>query len=266
MRIFNPEHNELGLPMENTFCVADELNYIVSSGYITYSHLPLLFPERPISIYLNIQTQGIGLDMLMGALIARAEIIREQFRQIPCRIFTRIDPQDEKLLQYLYSEGFDTTDSLDLYQLNFPDAKNGAPMGYQLGTVPLNSQQEVYALLQRLNSFKMNVISISLFQRLMQTPHFSVFYIAKENEIVGEIVLAGQDNIAKVIALYIQPKYQKMGMAKTLLYNSMLALNQRGVNYFEGEVIRRNFRQNKLAQSCKATFIHTLFQYPGINI
>ena len=60
-----------GLAPENVFFVADNANTTVAQGYLVQTYHPYLFPERPINLYLNLASKGPGLDMLMGALLAR---------------------------------------------------------------------------------------------------------------------------------------------------------------------------------------------------
>ena len=81
MHVFHPPQSVNGLPPENTFYVADSANMTVADGFLIPTYHPYLFPDRPINLFMSIRSKGPGRDMLMGALLARAQQIREQTPQ-----------------------------------------------------------------------------------------------------------------------------------------------------------------------------------------
>ena len=138
-------------------------------------------------------------------------------------------------------------------------------MGYDLGPVPLQTPAEQQAFLMRMNTYRLDVMQLPLLGRAMASPHFLALYMARGSDIAGEIVFAGQGGVAKLLGLYIMPKYRRLGLAKALIACGMKTLGEQGVVQFEGDVIRRNVPQCMLAQSCGATFIRTACFYPGLN-
>ena len=94
MHVFHPPQSVNGLPPENTFYVADSANMTVADGFLIPTYHPYLFPDRPINLFMSIRSKGPGRDMLMGALLARAQQLREQTPQWPARLFTQVSPQD----------------------------------------------------------------------------------------------------------------------------------------------------------------------------
>jgi len=146
-----------------------------------------------------------------------------------------------------------------------PNAKPNAPMGYDMGHVPLSQPEEQQMLLYRMNTYRMNGLQPEILLRYMAMPHFVALYLSRNREIVGEILFTGEGGAAKLISLYVMPNYRRMGLAKHLIAAGMTYLSEQGVTYFEADVIRRNVAQCRLGQSCGATFIRTACFYPGIN-
>ena len=233
MYIFHPPQSVNGLAPENTFLVADSANMTVADGFLIETYHPYLFPERPINLYLSIRSKGPGKDMLLGALLGRAQQLRAQTPQLPARVFAQVSPQDTAMMAFYLESGFDATDALDVISLGVPNARPSAPMGYDMGFVPLT--------------------------------HFFALYLCRGQDVVGEIAFTGEGQAAKLIGLYVSPNYRRLGMAKCLIAAGMKTLSERGVNHVECDVIRRNEMQRLLARSCSATFVRTACYYPGIN-
>lgn len=265
MQIFHPPQSINGMLPENVFYIADSANQTVAEGYIIPTYHPYLFPERPVNLYVNIRSQGMGEDMLLGALLGRARQVREQANGMRARLFAQVDPRDAAMMNFYMDNGFDASDALDVVRLNMPDAKPAAPMGYDMNLVPITNQQELMGFIQRMNTYRLNVLQPALLQRYMGMPHFFALYLRRGSDLVGEIAFTGDGQMAKLIGLYIAPKYRHMGLSKNLIAAGMMRLHQCGVSYVEGDVIRRNAAQYALANSCQATFVRTACFYPGIN-
>lgn len=265
MHVFHPAQALNGIPPENVFYVADSANITIAEGFLIHTYHPYLFPERPINMYLSIQSKGPGRDMLWGALLARAYQLRMQTPQFPARVFTQVGIQDATMMSFFMDGGFQVDDALDVVNLQKPNAKPAAPMGYEIGTVPLQTPQQQQAFLMRMNTQRLDVLQTPLLQHYMVTPHFLALYLSRNQEIVGEILFAGVEDMAKVVGLYITTKYRRMGLAKTLLATGMKTLSENGVTRFEGDIVRRNLPQCQLGRSCGATFIRTACFYPGMN-
>ncbi|MDD3409829.1 MAG: GNAT family N-acetyltransferase [Eubacteriales bacterium] len=265
MRVFHPAQTNNGIPPENVFLVADSANVTVAEGFIIQTYHPYLFPERPVNLYLNVSAKGPGRDMLLGALLARAYQLRTQTPFLKARVFAQVAMQDAAMLSFYLESGFQADDALDIVQLSMPGAKPNAPMGYDMGQVPLQSPLEQTGFLMRMNTYRLDVLQQPLLMRYMAMPHFLALYMSRGPEIVGEVVFTGENSYAKLVGLYVMPNYRRLGLAKSLIAAGMTALRERGVSSFEADVIRRNIPQCKLAQSCNATFVRTACLYPGLN-
>jgi RimJ/RimL family protein N-acetyltransferase len=161
--------------------------------------------------------------------------------------------------------GFDAVDALDVVQLGIPNVRPAAPMGYELGYVPLGDPAQLQAFLQRMNTYRLDAWQPALLQRYMSFPHFMVLYLGRGTDLVGEIAFTGEGTSAKLIGLYVAPNYRGRGLAKTLIAVGMKTLGDKGVTHVEADVIRRNDAQRALAASCSATFVRTACYYPGLN-
>ena len=265
MYVFHPPQGMNGLAPENTFLVADSSNMTVADGFLIHTYHPYLFPERPINLYISLRSRGPGMDMLLGALMGRAQQLREQTPTLPARLFAQVSPQNTAMMAFYLESGFDADDALDVVQLGVPNARPAAPMGYDMGFVPLTSAAEVQAFMQRMNVYRLDAWQPALVQRYMSLPHFFALYMSRGREVVGEIAFTGEGQSAKLIGLYVAPAYRRLGMAKSLIAAGMKTLSERGVTHVESDVIRRNTAQCMLSQSCGATFIRTACCYPGVN-
>ena len=265
MHVFHPPQATNGIPPENFFLVADSANITVAEGFLIHTYHPYLFHDRPINMYLNLNSKGPGRDMLLGALLARAYQLRMQTPQMKARVFTQVSAQDAPMMSFYMDSGFSADDALDVVELHAPNAKPNAPMGYDMGHVPLSTPAEQQTFLYRMNTYRLDVIQPALLQRYMSMPHFVALYMSRGREITGEIILTGEGGAAKLVGLYVMPNYRQMGLGKALIASGMRYLSEQGVTRFEGDIIRRNVAQCRLGQSCRATFIRTACFYPGIN-
>ncbi|MDD3335464.1 MAG: GNAT family N-acetyltransferase [Eubacteriales bacterium] len=265
MYVYHPPQSVNGLAPENTFLVADSANMTIADGFLIPTYHPYLFPERPINLYISIRSKGPGKDMLLGALLGRAQQLRKQNPTMTARVFAQVTPQNTAMMAFYMESGFDAIDALDVVQLGVPNARPAAPMGYDMGFVPLSTPTDVQNFLLRMNAYRLDAWQPELLQRYMSLPHFFAMYLSRGRDVVGEIAFTGEGQAAKLIGLYVAPNYRRLGMAKCLIAAGMKTLSEHGVNHVESDVIRRNEAQCLLSRSCSATFIRTACYYPGLN-
>lgn len=265
MQIFHPPQAVNGMSPENVFYVADSANQTIAEGFIIPTYHPHLFPERPVNLYMSIRGHDAGKDMLLGALLARVRQLHEQTANMPARVFTQVNPEDQVMLDFYQESGFDMQDALEVVRLGIPNARPSAPMGYNMQYVPITNQGELNGFIQRMNNYRLNVLQPNLVQRYMRLPHFFALCLLRGDEIVGEIAFTGEGQAAKMIGLYIKPNYRRMGLAKSLIALGMKLLADRNVQIVEADVIRRNEAQCALARACFARNIRVACYYPGLN-
>lgn len=264
MNVFHPAQAINGIPPENVFYVSDSANQTVAQGYLIQTYHPYLFPERPINLFMNMQTQGPGRDMLMGALLARAVQLRESTPQYKARLYTQVNPQDAEMLRFYTENGFSNNDALDIVQIGVPNARQSC-MGYDIGFLPLSNLNEMNAFLMRMNTYRLNSWTPEMLSRYRACPHFMVLYVSYGRNIIAEAAFTGEGSRGKLLGLYVVPEHRQKGFAKMLISYGMGKLSERGVTYVEADVIRRNVMQTSLARSCGAILRRTACIYPGIN-
>lgn len=266
MRVYHPAQPFQGIPPENMFFVADESNQTIGQGYLIHTYQPYLFPDRPVNLFFQMTGLEAGRDVLLGALIARGYQLRAQTMYLKSRIYTEVAANDERRLLFFLDAGFKKDDQEDIVSLGAPMAKPAAPMGFEMGEVPLDTPLEQSAFLARMNTYRISVLTGDTLARYRSMPNFLAMYLSHGPEIVGEIMFSGAGPNASLLGLYVMPNQRRRGLAKCLIAAGLKNLSERGVNHVDAAVIRRNIAQYQLARSCRSTFIRTSFYYPGINI
>lgn len=93
MQITHPQQAYNNLPPEDVFIASDDMGTRVGIGYLIYQNLPSRSPECPVNIYFDINSLPQGWYLLLGAIVARARILRDRVSQdVPARLYTRVDP------------------------------------------------------------------------------------------------------------------------------------------------------------------------------
>ena len=79
MRLSHPTAPYLGIPPQDVFFVASDRFVQLGLGYVVPSLNREMYREQPLEIYVHIEAQPSARDLLLGALLGRAEQIRAQF-------------------------------------------------------------------------------------------------------------------------------------------------------------------------------------------
>lgn len=58
------------------------------------------------------------------------------------------------MMAFYMESGFDANDALDVVALGVPNARPAAPMGYDMGYVPMSDPAERQAFLMRMNTYR----------------------------------------------------------------------------------------------------------------
>ena len=81
------------------------------------------------------------------------------------------------MMAFYMESGFDANDALDVVALGVPNARAAAPMGYDMGYVPMSDPAERQAFLMRMNTYRLDAWSPAMLQRYMSFPHFMALYM-----------------------------------------------------------------------------------------
>lgn len=246
MRITNPQGAYNGIAPENVFIALDDMGTQVGIGYLIYQYLPHRSPECPVNIYFDINSLPSGWYLILGALVARARVLREQVPSQPARLYTRLTPDQGALLAQYRESGFDCTQKEVLFQLFKPADEGRIPMSCAIRQTPLNTPQEQQQLVDRLMRNDITHVTLPYLQQQMRMQHFMALGLIQDRSLVGEVILAGSGVSCEVIAVYTDPVFRKHGMGKLLLQRSMAVMAAEGVNIFGGMFVTLSEPQRHL--------------------
>ena len=174
MHLQHPIAPYQGIPPEDCIFVTNDQMIEIGMGSLTQFWQSELYPENPLHIYLQLDAQPAGRNLLFGALLARAEQIRAQ--QQPgthARLYTQLAPENWEMVNFFTKAGFKSDDSEDLYHFPLPIWPALAPVSCNYGSVALRNPQEVQAFLQRLNAYRMTPIDADFLGQCMAMEHFT---------------------------------------------------------------------------------------------
>ena len=266
MRVYHPQTAYQGLPAENTFFVADDMDIQQGTGLVIPFYQPDMFPERPIHLYMQMDAPPSCQYMLFGALFARACQLKAQTPYLPARMYTQLAVNDARGIEFFLGNGFVLDDAEDLVRFSVPEGAGKLPMGCSVAHVPLRNEYEQQAFLYRMNRNRIAPADMMFLSECMQRPHFLALTIYRGEEVAGEVLLSGTGDRAMLAGLYIKTPYRRMGLGKALLQRGLALLRDEGVSQIEAVVLRRSAAQCAMARSLGAKFIRTTCFYPGINM
>ena len=249
MQITHPQAPQNGLPAEDMFIVSDDMGTQAGVGYLIYQDLRSRSPECPVNIYFDINSLPSGWYLLLGALVARARILRDQAGpDVPARLYTRVDPTDLTAIEQYRGSGFAVDQQETLVQLQRPEGDGRLFMSCQVQPVPLNTQQEMYAFTERLRLNDITHIQPAYLAQLQRLPHFQALALAQNGTLVGEAVMAGTGSTCELMAVYTAPAYRRQGMAAALVHRMMAVMEAEGVTAFAASINSMSEPQKALAQ------------------
>lgn len=266
MRVYHPQAPYQGNPVENVFCVADDMGNEVGIGYVMFMYQPHIFPERPINLYLQMDVQPQAQHMLLGALLAQALKVKAQMPGQRARIYTEARVDDAQRLEFLRHNGFQLDDAEDIVSLSNASLPAKLPMSLEFVAVPLNNEMEQNAFLMRMNAYRVAAITLGMLDVYARSQHFMALAVLKQGQPIAEMLLTGEGSKAYVIGLYVQPSFRRMGIAKAMAARAMEVMALEGATDFSALVLRRSPAQLALAKSFNARLIKTTAIYPGINV
>ena len=86
MRLSHPTAPYQGIPPQDVFFVANDRYVQMGLGFVIPTMNTEMYPDKPLEIYLYIEAQPSARDLLLGALLGRAEQMRARFPGVPAGI------------------------------------------------------------------------------------------------------------------------------------------------------------------------------------
>ncbi|MGI6214841.1 MAG: GNAT family N-acetyltransferase [Christensenellales bacterium] len=268
MHLSNPSGPFQGLPKEDVFFASSDDFIQLGYGYVVLSMQEKLYPERPLQIYICIEAQPAARSLLLGALLARAEVLRAGFSNIKCRIYTRIEANNWDLLNFYTKSGFVNNNAEEEYIFSLSEEKAPTPpMGCQFASVPLQDTHQCSDFLSRLNAFRLSPIPMDYLTLQMQQPYFMALGFYRGGQPLAEMIMSGSNpNTAGLIMLYVQPEYRRRGLGSSLVRCGASLLKSRGLNQCLAQIYSNNSAQAGLLKSLDASRRRIVAMLPGIDI
>ena len=266
MQISHPQTEYQGIAPENVFFVTDDRQIQTGTGYVVRFMQGELYPERPLHLFLQLDTKPSARALMFGALLARADQLRAEMPDRPARLYTQADPNDRELLQFYETCGMRNDDGEDRYRFPLPTANLQPPIGMQFNTVPLMDENSRDQFLYRLNQYRIPPFTRDYLTFWEQQPHFMAMGFYRNNRPVCETIITGGGDTATLLMIYTDAQYRRQGLAGKLLSCVSTYLQEQGVKYMYAHVFRRNAAQNGLMRHLGAALMGTVTALPGMDL
>ncbi len=232
MRLSHPNAPFSGVPAEDVFFAANDQYVQMGVGFVVLSFQEEAMPERPLQLYLDIKSQPSARNLLLGALLGRGEQMRAAFPGVKGRIYAELPPTQFDMLNFYTQNGFASSDAREEYLIQLPAGPSQPPMGCEFASVPLQSVQEQYAFLQRLNRYRLSPISHDYLTLQMQQPYFLALGYYRGGHPIAEMMMTGASaETAALVMIYVQRDMRRRGVARSLLAAGSDLLRDRGVTH-----------------------------------
>lgn len=251
MNIYQPVRGVDGAPNENSFAITDNMGVEIGEGALHVHVQKKMYPDRPLQIEMTMRAHPVAQDTLFGALYARAEQIRGEL-DMDGRLFIRCALEDTECREYFLRMGFDDTDGDELFYVATSSPQNRRRDYYPTGTQSIetdlrtNIRREEF--LSDLQSFGGEAHAPQWLQARMQEPGFVARSLYHGDELVGHILVVGNQNEAMIDMVCIEPKWRRRGAGTALAQETMDVLHSRGVPYLVARAPRRNMKAMRMLQ------------------
>ena len=255
-----------GLVTENTFEAVDERSGAVIGSCRIYTHQNAeLFPGRPLRIYMDIQGDPVP-DALLGAAVARAKGIAQN-ADMPCRIFTQVDPEDDDRMTALSALGCKDNDGLVCMRRETGnECEIQLPISCVLVQDDLDDPIEQKFFLERYNQLYNEDNDFEWLQDFRSREGFSRILIVAPTGMAGEAVIWQEDGAGKIGWLYVSRKWRNHGVSRCLLDLACEAFAKEGVAIAEAEIQARIPGMLHVMESASFRQAELILRYPGIDI
>lgn len=266
MDLTHPNGYYQQIPPENVFFAVNQQNMQVGVGTIEYQYFPHFSPERPVHLHFRLNAKDEeAWYMLMGALMARARQMRDAEPDLPARMYTTL-PADSRELTLYENVGMDCRQCKCLIGLQPRGAEARSVMGFVTEQIPLNTQPEQAAFLDRLVRNDIHHIDLPFLQMLLRQPHVSALRLRSGNDIACEVLMAGSGNKCELVAVYTAMPYRRQGFARRLIGMSMNVMAAEGVEQFAASLSSLSAAQTRLAMSFHGVSLELSAHHPCIDL
>ncbi len=266
MRLSHPGAPFQGIPPEDVFFAANDQYVQLGIGYVILNMQEEMYPERPLQLFIDIQSQISARHLLLGAVLGRSEQLRAQYPQLKGRIYTEISPAQFDLTTFYTMNGFVMNDAREEHIFPLPSGPAQPPMGCEFASVPLQTVQDQMAFLARLNRHRLSPILHDYLTVQMQQPYFLALGFYRAGHPVAELLMTGaSSDTSALVMLYVQRDMRGKGVGKSLLQAASELLRQRGVRSALTQVFSANAPQMGLMRSLGSSRRRIINTLPHID-
>ncbi len=266
MQVLHPQGSLNGVPPEDTFIAVDDIGTQLGMGYIFYQFQPHRCPDCPINMYFSLESQPAARYILLGALVARARLIRDNNTGVGARLYTNIAPGDTRARNFYLQSGFSCDDAELEMEMPIPAGEARIPMSCAIVPTPLNTAEECAGFLARLQQNDITYLDMPYLTSLLRQPHVQAQGLLINNQLSGEVLLAGTGSSCELAAIYIIPANRRLGLAMVLLHQAMMLMGLEGVARVNACVMSDCEPQMRLVNAFQARNIGTRTVVPSIRL
>ena len=266
MQIVHPQANAGGIAPEDIFLAVDDLGLELGRALIVYQYQPHLCPDRPLNLYFSLDSKPNAVYLLFGAVVARARQLRDMNPGAPARVYTSVQPDDTRMLDFYAHNGLSCDDTEELVRLTIPAGEGRIPMSCRVAQTPLNGREDIEALCGRMQQNDLTHITPEAMDALMRQPHFLALGLYRNAELIGEILTSGYGDTCEIAAMYVTPPNRRQGMGRALLHRAIAIMAAEGVSNVMASRMNRSEPQRRLLNGFQPEVIRVSAVYPGLYL
>ena len=266
MQVTHPQEPFMNLPTEDVFVAVNEYGVQLGYGYVMCQYQPSVYPDKPVNIFFTMDCAPEAEYLLFGALVARARQLREQYPGVGARMYTSVTPGDARKMSFLEHNGLTMGNSEDLVKLHIPAEIGAELFNCSIIPLPLNTQQEMSGLVERLRLNGLSHITAQHLHSLQVSPVFHVWGLLYGQSLVGECIIAGRSDAAELVGIYVVPEFQRRGLAKHLLKRALGIVGQEGVMEVRARIMSASQPQVRLVRSFNAELMEQTLMFPSLDL
>lgn len=267
MILRNPKGKNDGLPPENVFeAVEPRSGEVYGTCTVTEEYLPLMFPDRPYHVRLDISGGDEALDMLLGAAFARARALCDAQRE-PARIYASCAPDDADMLARLRNYGFRDNDGLMRMRgaLSWKEAPK-PPMGCVVVQDSLEDAQEQRYFLERYNGIYGECRDARWLAELTARNGFRRILAVAPTGMAGEVAVWLEGDCGVIEFFDTARRWRNVGVAGCMLSLACRYLLENGAREAVADVRAKTPYARRTLEGAGFAPDVLLRRYPGVDI
>ena len=270
MRIYQPVSGVGTALRENSYAIISDVGATIGQGGLDFKLEKMVYPDRPLTITMNMDGDSTVRDTLFGALMARAENIKKEQGNYPARLTARCAVDNREWYDYFTNLGFDDYNGLELFALRVPEnrtrRKYYSPVGTKSIDVDLKNRIRREEYLMALRELGSDGHSEEWLEDRMRGFVFIAKSVYYGSELAGSILITGNQREAYLDMVGVQPKWRGKGVATSLIDEATMQLVRQKIPYLVARAERRNKNAVKLFKRCEFDWIRTEELLLGRNL